>query len=337
MNPFGQGNFQALARAFDKKELGMFHLGMLLREQLPMNQALIRAAAVTEHRGLKASLARTAQLLSDGNSESEVFSAREAREIPAHYRYILASPIPDNLKGRLLSDWKRPLSSAGTLVQYLYFPVQTMAFAMMTCMVLIMFVLPQFREIMLGLRIKTIGVSDWVIEGASSSESLLFIVLLPIGGLALISLVFFLARIVFRVSQNCETLSLLSMLAAVPAEHRMRVLEIMAVKHNFPRLSGKLRAFARAVTEGEQIVPAAESVGLDSFTTWFVQLAAVSESGDEILLQGAALVETRLNGSLERSGRLIEVVSALAQGLVFGVIVYSVFKTMVVIMLAAII
>ena len=337
MNPFGRGNFQFLARAFDKKELAMFHLGTLLREQIPMDQALLRAASVSEHRGLKTALARAAQLLTAGSEESEVFAGKELKEIPGHYRFILATPLPDNLKGCLLSDWKRPLSSSATLVQYLYFPVQTMAVAMMTLMMLIMFVLPQFREIMMGLRIKTVGVSDWVIETSSSSDGLLLLILLPVGGLALISLVFFIGRVVFGVSHNCELLSLFNMLGVVPAEHRMKVLAVMATTHNFPRLSGKLRAFARAVNEGEQIVPAARHAGLDSFTTWFVQLAAVAETGNEILLQGASLIETRLNGSLERSGRLIEVVSVLAQGLVFGVIVYSVFKTMIVIMLAAIV
>lgn len=329
-------NLPALARAFDSRELSMFHLGVLLRDKIPLPQALRQIAISAENKRIKTAAARAAELLASGHSPEEVFAGSETIVFPAQCRYILATPLSEELKGQLLSGWNREKSAAFALTQHLLFPFQTLVIGSMAMVALITFVLPQFREILLGLNIHEPGIAGQVINFASSADAMLLAMFFPIFMAMLLAAAFYAGKSIFHVFVHYEELSLFRMLNAVSAEHRMRVLEVMAVSHNFPKLAVKLKAFARAVNSGEDIVPASSKVGLDSFVSWFIQLAADEEHGSILLTQGSELLETRVNSGLERAGRLLEIFSVLVQGVTFGLITYSVFRVMVTIMLGAI-
>ncbi len=329
-------NFPALARAFDSRELSMFHLGVLLRDNVSLPHALKEISIAAENRYIKVAASRAADLLAAGNLPAEVFAGSEVRAFPAQCRYILASPLPDNLKGQLLSGWNREQSAGFAVTQHLFYPAQTLIIGSLVMISLVTFVLPQFQEILMGLRIKTLGLSQWVIDSASSADGFALAMLFPIIIVLLLTAVFYIGKVIFGAFNHFEELSLFRMLNAVSLEHRIRVLEVMAVPHNFPRLAPKLKSFASAVKNGAEIVPACRQAGLDSLTSWFIQLSATEEHGSVILEQGALLLESRVNSGLERAGRLLEIFSVLMQGVTFGIVTYSVFQVMVTIMLGAI-
>ena len=160
--------------------------------------------------------------------------------------------------------------------------------------------------------------------------------LAPVGIAAILAMVFYLGKFLFGAYDSYDQLNLFRMLSQIPSDQRFRVLEVMAAPHNFPRLAKPLKAFARAVNNGESIVPAAEKSGLDGLTSWFLQLSAIDAGSNLILEQGATMLETRVYCGLERAGRLLEIASVLLQGVLFGGVVFAVFQTMINIMLGAI-
>jgi len=330
-------NFDALVRSLDSRDLPVFNLGILLRDGTSLVQALRQVAVNSQNRSIKNSAARAAELLAAGNSCTEVFAGSETRGFPSHARFILASPLEDQLKGHLLSSWQPRYPSAFSFSMHLYYPAQSIAIGFLSMLSLVMFVLPQFREIMLGTGLPLNGISGWIIDTFCSSEALLLIFFAPFCIGAILAMVFYIGKFLFGTYDAYDQLNLFRMLSQIPPGQRFRVLEVMAAPHNFPRLAKPLKAFARAVNSGESIVPAAEKSGLDGLSSWFLQLSAIDAGSSLILEQGAALLETRVNCGLERAGRLLEIVSVLLQGVLFGGVIFAVFQTMINIMLGAVV
>lgn len=330
-------NFDALMRSLDSRDLPVFNLGILLRDGIPLVQALRQVAVNSQNRSIKNSAARAAELLAAGNACAEVFAGSETRGFPAHARFILASPLEDPLKGHLLSSWQPRYPSAFSFTMHLYYPAQSIAIGFLSMLSLVMFVLPQFREIMLGTGLPLNGISGWIIDTFCRSEALLLIFFAPFCIGAILAMVFYIGKFLFGAYDSYDQLNLFRMLSQIPSAQRFRVLEVMAAPHNFPQLARPLKAFARAVNSGESIVPAAEKSGLDGLTSWFLQLSAIDAGSSLILEQGATLLETRVNCGLERAGRLLEIASVLLQGVLFGGVIFAVFQTMINIMLGAIV
>lgn len=319
-----------------EKRLSMSHLGMLLRSKTPLPQALRQIALSSESRQIKIAAAKAADLLASGHDCAEVFSGSQVNVFPPHSRYILAAPLSDDLKGLLLSDWQRRSNDEFNIKQYLYQPLQSIAIGMLTLISLFMFVLPQFREIMLGLEIRTTGLAQWVIEFASGSDGFAVAVFMPLILVFLLIVVFYVGKSFFMAHETLDEMNFFRMIEKIPVEHRYKVIEIMSASHNFPRLSAKFKKFASAVNNGSEIAPACAIAGLDDFFCWFMQLSMIDEGNSEILAQGATLLESRLTCSIEKTGRLVEIFSVLIQGLLFGIVVYAIFQAMMSIMLGGI-
>ncbi len=334
MNPV---NLPAVARVFDKSMPLMFHLGVLLREKMPLPQALRQMAMTADSRSIKTAAASAAEKLSAGHSASEVFAGRDMKAFPAHCRYILAAPLSEETRGRLLCGWQNDSSRAFSFIQYLGYPIQVFLIGLFMVLSLAMFVLPQFREIFAGSGLKMTGLERWVFDLFFAHDILDMLFAAPLLFIVAMMAVFYIARIIFGTRSSFDELSLFRLLSEVPADQRFKVLEVMAVKHNFPALHAKLKSFARAVNGGQAIVDASRESGLNGTIAWFVQLAAAEEEDNtSILEQGALMLETRVNCAMQRAGSLIEIFAVLSQGLMFGLIVYTVFQAMITIMLGAI-
>jgi len=333
MNP---ASFYAFAITFEQREVSMLHLGLLLCDAMPLPQALRQIAITAEDRKVKVAAARAAELMAAGNSASDVFARSEMKAFSPRARYILASPLTEDLKGRLLSGWRFNKTSAFAVLEHLYYPAQILVFGMLVVFFLAMFVLPQFREIMMGSGIEPQGVQSWVFKVFFEHDILAILFAAPAVFVVLMAVVFFVSKTFFGAYKSFDELNLLRLLKAVPAADRFKVLEVMAAPHNFPRLGVKLKAFARAINNGEEIIPACREAGLDSAMAWFVQLSAGHDENSLILEQGAQMLESQVNCALERSGRMLEIFSVLMLGLGFGLITYTVFQSMITIMMGAI-
>lgn len=316
----------------------IFHLGMLLSEQRSLPVALRELAAFSGNRRVKAAAASAAERLAAGQNCEEVFASGEMGAFGGFARYILAAPMADKTKGRILSSWKRRSGSFVEVSGQLVYCFQSLAIGLLSCISLIFFVLPQFSEIMRGLKLKVApGVMSlhlWLLEFVSGdSLGVVFVLgLLVVGAMGIAIL---LARRFFKVREIIDEVNLFNLLRVVEPAERCGVIELMAVSSNFPKLHKKLRIFAASLRQGEDLPGACQKAGLGSLTSWFLQMAMINDADETTLAQGAALLETTYEMSMIRTTRVAEIVSVGGQGLVFGLFAYVVFQSMITIMLGA--
>ncbi len=312
-------------------EENLFHLGMLLNSGISLPEALKDLSDFSGNLRLKNASLHAASMLAAGNPPSEVFAADQMRVFTGFARFILASPLSDSIKGRLLSNWKRNGKSYAEISKSLFYCVQSLLIGLMTCMTLLIFVLPQFREIMSGLKLTpdsdSFNLSLWFLDllGSSEMTGLVLLGFLFTTGIAFIVLA---GQKIFKTSEIVEEVNLFYLLNAVNFEDRLRTLEIMAVSHNFPRSFNRLKAFATALRESGNANQACKKAGLDQFLSWFLNLAFTQGSDDRIISQGALLLETRYQCSIEKTTRLAEIFSVAGQGIIFGFVAFVVFQMM---------
>lgn len=316
----------------------IFHLGMLLGENRSLPVALRELAAFSGNSRLKAAAASAAERLAAGQNCEEVFASGDMGAFGNFARYILAAPMPDKTKGRLLSSWKRRSGSFVEVSGQLVYCFQSLAIGLLSCVSLIFFVLPQFSEIMRGLRIKVapgaMSLHLWLLE-LVSGDSLVVVFFLGLLVTGAIGIAVFIARRLFKVREIIDEMNLFNLLMVVEPEERCAVMELMAVSSNFPKLHRKFKSFATSLRQGEDLPGACQKAGLGTLTSWFLQMAMTSEVGADTLSQGVTLLETTYEMSMVRTTRVAEIVSVGGQGLVFGLFAYVVFQSMITIMLGA--
>lgn len=309
----------------------LFHLGMLLDSGISLPEALKDLSDFTGNSRLKNASLRAASMLAAGNPPSDVFSVDQMRVFTGFARFILASPLSDLIKGRLLAYWKRKGKSYGEISKSLFYCIQSLLIGLMTCMTLFIFVLPQFREIMYGLKLSpephSFNFSYWFIEllGSSDMSGLVVTGLLFSAGIAFMV---FAGQKIFKTSEIVEEVNLFYLLNAVDFHDRLKTLEIMAVSHNFPRSFNRLKTFAVTLREEGDVNQACKKAGLDQFLSWFLSLAFTEGSDTRIIAQGALLLETRYQCSIEKTTRIAEIFSVAGQGIIFGLVAIVVFQLM---------
>lgn len=315
----------------------IFQLGLLLRAGLPMPEAMRNLATSSSEKKIKVAAARSAELLAMGNEHAEVFADPQMTVFSGRVRYILAAPVSDKLKGALLCDWHITMNRWAETMKAMIYPLQSMAIGFFSCLSLFVFVLPQFREICSGLRIELPPFSAWLLGLTVGTEGSLILVLSAAAILSAgLLLGIYLIRVFYGASAIRDELNFLRMLAAVPANERIRVAVIMSVPLHFPTMHHRFSKFANDFAGGSDINSAATNAGLDLFICWFLNLGLSENADPETLSQGASLLEARFDGSCARAISIIEVCSVLLQGLVFGGVAYAVFQLMSVIMLGSI-
>ena len=93
-------NLDALIQTLDTRDLPVFNLGILLRDGTSLIQALRQVAMNSQNRKIKTSAAGLPNCLPP-EIRVRRFLPVQRPGFPPHARFILASPLEDQLKGHL--------------------------------------------------------------------------------------------------------------------------------------------------------------------------------------------------------------------------------------------
>ncbi|HAE40437.1 MAG TPA: hypothetical protein DCG57_17665 [Candidatus Riflebacteria bacterium] len=308
----------------------IIQLGMLLRKNVPLAEALYRVSQSAVSQRIKSAAALAARRLGSGEGCDKVFAAAEMAVFPAITRYILASPLGDVTKGRLIADWKYRDRRDFRLDTALTYPAISLGMAGLTSMSLYIFVFPQFREIFAGLGVKSTPFVDWMLRRCDGF--LLWDFAFVAGFVFLLQLVVYATRHISGFSQKLDEMNLLRMLAVLPLEERVRAIEVMAVKSYFPALHNRFRRFAQALASGSDIGTAGNAAGVSDMLTWFIGLAINDDSGETTLLDEAAdYCNASVESSAAKTVSMLEVASTLFLAVVFGTTAYALVQMMILI------
>ncbi|KAF1083581.1 MAG: hypothetical protein GQF41_0359 [Candidatus Rifleibacterium amylolyticum] len=319
---------ESLRRLLANNSESFMELGLLMRKGIPMAEALHRVSRSARSHRLKNAANLASIRLNSGESSDKVFAASDMAVFPPAVRYILAAPMQDQIRGMLIADLQQRPAGDFNFEATLFYPVMSMGVGMLTLLSLYMFVLPQMREIFLGLRIKSSPFIAMVFD-LCGEGSLLFIIFFVSIFAGFLYLAFVLARRMTDFSRKRDEMNLLRMLAAVPAERRLTVTDLMAVKHNFPSQHANFRQLARGIADGMDVAAASRAAGISDGLAWFFALA-VHDCGTEsrLLMQAYEYYHASIKNSNEKTVTMIEVTSTLLLSTTFGAFAYALVEMM---------
>lgn len=317
--------FNSLFR--ETKNSIIFSLGRLLSGGRSLINSLENVAVSSRDLHWRNGLLKAADLLKQGQNPEQVFRNAELYMLPPAVRYILGSPVPERQKGQLITGWVNGQLSFTFNFFTLFYPFQTFAVGTMTAMSLAMFVLPQFREIIMGLRVKLSPFLSMMLgtEGYLFSPMMGILALL----IAAIALVFYL---VLGRSLNLRVISdyacLLSMLEATDAEFRPEAFKIFGSRILFPSQFTQIKSFAAALSAGKSPAEAGEVSGIPAYINWFISLGLEGKNSTEMLSQGVMLLRESWVDRFEVFMTFLEAFVTVALGSFFGLSIYLVFAVM---------
>ncbi len=310
--------------ALSSKEELVLGIGFILKSGVELCPALKLAAESSENRSVKMSLLKAAKLIHEGNEPIKVFKEGFMSSIPPYARFVLGAPIDSKTKGEILFGWHRFQFTRFKSFIELGLAFQEAAIGGLTITSLFMFVVPQFKEIFMGLNID--GGTLFSILLFLSDNGFGFLLLIFIGVLVIgIAGKGFVASFL-GIQSEIDYLNFVSLLKIIDKEKVGMVVRILSNKTVFPKQHERFKEFSEALMAGESIDTALERSNIDPFFAWFIKLGLVGEMGKESLEDSAVLLEARIVTRFEMLSAITGVLITLFLGCSFGIIVVGVFS-----------
>lgn len=319
----------------DRNSEAMFALAKLLEGGRPLHSALESIAYSCQNYRLRDGMLIASEKIKEGESCEAIFSSVSMFVLPAFARYFLACPIPDRLKGSLMSGWLAGRNVFSIAPVSIYYPLQTLGVGLMSGTSMLIFVLPQFHEIMLGLKIETPWILNFFFNFTPSpfnpwTISLFLLILLVLAA------VFTLARRFLSLRKVNDQIALLSILSSVEPEQRTMALTMLGNEIIFPSEHEKIKTLANAIKSGKTPAEACELAGIPMGLRWFIIMGFESENSSEMLDYGHQLLKNVWNAKIELLVAILEVSVILILGAIFGSMIYAVFSGMSAILMGSI-
>ena len=328
-------NINQLNKMFNSASEVSFSIGQFLSSGLGLEKSLRIALKTTQNPRFINGLSRGISMLEKGADCHSVFASFEMSFLPEHVRVILASPLPDKIKGNLIVDWKPFKKTLGfeQEKQFAYL-AQTTAVGSMTLMGLVLFVIPQFREILssLGVRFSALNKVFFWFADFGLATSVLVITLILAAGFT----IYFLFMSFSRVKNTIDYYNFFKILDVIEPEDRRLVLNYMANRIIFPKKHVQIRKFAMALQDGNDVQEALEMAGIEKDVSWFINIGFNSEKNKGLLDQSAELFRTKAFGGIARVHNLTEIGVIFIQASIFGFVAYCIFDLMNKVMLSSI-
>lgn len=312
---------------FNKKTEIMFTLAKLLEGGKPMVEALESVAYSCRDARFRDAATQIADRLKNGNPPEEAFASQTLFAFPAYSRYILSCPVTDVLKGRMLSGWLSGQIIFSIPPANIFYPVQTLGVGMITALSTLMFVLPQFSDIMQGMRIEPTPFLKILFMFEISLLNPLFLALVALSAGTLFVLMTVVKRVML-LREIPDQIVLLSILEAVEVKDRAKALAILGNKTLLPYENSRVKAVAQSLMAGKNIAEACADAQMPVRLSWFLALGMESENSSEMLAQGKEFFKTLFNTRMELLVSFMEVGVVLILGTVFGSMIYGVFEMM---------
>lgn len=321
-------------KRLQNESMGLF--GVNLASGVPLLQTLDVSRQSMPWQPYRMAMNALYSALGQGQPLIEALKRAECRALPAFVLVILASDLTDIEKGNLLRlRYAKADSDMPFLAGSLAYPLVELLFAIQACFALIMFVLPQFKEIFLGLHCQLPYLTQLMLA-ASDFLIMWFFLIVP-----LFLLTFFIGVSLLRKPggkrffrqligiQHLDFVEILRILAEIPPDDVERVLNTIALPVVMPFSSDMIFDFKNALGSGQPVDQVLARHHFDPQVAWMVRLALEGKGTRENFSLAADLIETRVAGTLKRSAILIDTLAPLMVGAFVGFVTISVFLPLV--------
>ncbi len=321
-------------KRLQNESMGLF--GVNLASGVPLLQTLDISRQSMPWQPYRMAMNALYLALSQGQPLIEALKRLECRALPMFVLVILASDLTDTEKGNLLRlRYAKADSDIPFLAASLAYPVVELLFAVQTCLALVMFVLPQFKEIFLGLHVQLPYLTQLMLD-ASDFIIMWFFLIIPI--ILFIAIIGFALRGTLGIKrtfrrligiQHLDFVEILRILAEIPPDDVERVLSTIALPVVMPFSSDMIRDFKEALGSGQPVDQMLARHHFDPQAAWMIRLGLEGKGTRENFSLAADLIEARVAGTLNRSVILIDALAPLLVGTFVGFVTISVFLPMV--------
>jgi type II secretory pathway component PulF len=310
-------------------EQDLQELGIALSSGLPMDEALEAMIPGCRIAITRSVFSAALEAMNEGMSLSEAFSAHLAASFPSWARIIMMNPeLTDVERGHALQArvWAFRLGAVDALLAY-----AAVQFAMLSlnALSMIMFVLPQMREIFLGLALDLPPMTAWLIylTGFTVNWWFLFI---PASVFLMLGLAWGLARI-WRVfsGRSREQLFLLKVLGEIDPLRWPVVLGSFGHPAFLPFIGDRLQHLAKASWEREEFSGNVRKIGFPAIQSWALSVVWMFPERREIVREAAESMMVQVQMSERRRIAVVEVALLLLLGFMVGFISLSFYLPMI--------
>lgn len=321
--------FQLWSENRRREALAQLALGLAAGRPLP--RALALAATAGEWAPLRQAAAHLTEGLAQGRSLPELLLHPCCHELPPVFRAILGADLPDREKGlilqtRLLAGPASPGSSGADGMAYL---VTEFAVGVLVVLQLVMFVLPQFKEIFLGLQAPLPLLTQvilWASDFVASPAMLLVLLLVPVAGTLLFRCA---GHLWGRPHRSQEIAEVLRLLPGISHSRLPYLLTVVGHPVIFPHTGATLRQIGECLLRQEPLDQALATLHADPLAVLLLRLGVQRGRSPAFLAEGADLLETRVTASRQRFMTAVESFLILGLGTAVGVITTGVMVPMI--------
>jgi type II secretory pathway component PulF len=303
----------------------MFALANQLASGKSLIEALENLSLVAGSRRMAKTAEKSAELLKQGKTPEEVFANKALHAFSPRVRYVLATPLPDKIKGQMLRGLMAKSCQERSLMQALVVPVFTLLISLFVSITLVSFVFPQFTEILRGMRLELTPFLKFVFTFDILALQPAALAVLSIGFLAIVFM-FFLIKYVLKINLLQEKGRLLRLMAEIDFTKRVEIMRYLSSRVLFPIFYQKLSAFKKALDEGNNIEEAFETAEFSPTLTWFLTLGLKGEKSSEMLHHGANFYSEVFKSRTTVMTTCFEISATLLTGIFIGSLILAVFS-----------
>ncbi|RCK80496.1 MAG: General secretion pathway protein F [Candidatus Ozemobacter sibiricus] len=312
------------APAFDHERRETLALvGCALASGTPLPKALAVAAQQASWPAGRAAFAFLREGLAQGQPLRDLLTQAGCQCLPASFRAVLGADLADREKGAVLvAQAAVQEGNTSQLAKDLVYVVVQIAIAGQVLIAMAMFVLPQFKEIFLGMQLELPWTTQVLLE---VSDALFVWSPLLVPGLLMVAGLISLSRkpwfpYLWRGPQRLREMAIILRLLPEVAPHRVPyILSVIGHPLLLPLTGHAFRAYGEALARQESPRAALAPLGADPLVACLLHLGHSEGRSPQVLREGVRLLETRLR--FERQRFLLAVENLLLLGIGLGVAV----------------
>ncbi|HNW33855.1 MAG TPA: type II secretion system F family protein [Candidatus Ozemobacteraceae bacterium] len=316
------------------ESLGLFAIN--LSSGIPLLNALDVSRRAMPWPAYRRAMNSLYENLTRGRTLIEALKHSACAALPLFARVLLASDLTDIEKGNLMQlQYAKADSDNLAMAGEFVYPVTQLAFLLQICIAMVMFVLPQFKEIFMGLHVPLPRATALLMDISDFLVSRWFLVM-PVGAFLFLITVFVLKRPFFRglgrrilgTHQN-DFAEILRILEGVDPDRVERVVRTFAFSLILPESTGVASEFADALGSGQPADAVLVRHGFDPQAAWIIRLAIEGKGTREGFGLAADMILAKSNGTAKRRLILVNTLIPLALSLFVGGVLISVFLPMI--------
>jgi|GEM_PF-3528557 len=316
------------------ESLGLFAIN--LSSGIPLLNALDVSRRAMPWPAYRTAMASIHESLIGGKTLIEALNHSVCAALPPFVRILLISDVTDIEKGNLLRlRYAKDDSDAVFMPGEFVYPVVQIAMLLQICLAMVMFVLPQFKEIFNGLHAPLpaattllLDISDFMVSWWFAIGPLA-IFLAFITGFAVKYQVFTgLGNRIMGIRHNDFT-EILRILEGVEPDRVERVIRTLAFPMILPGSTGLASEFADALGTGQPVDAVLVRHGVDPQAAWMIRLAVEGKGTREGFGLAADMIQAKSNGTAKRRLILATTLIPIALSLFVGGVLISVFLPMI--------